>query len=99
MGSSRKPRPHRTEGEVRLGPTLVALESKDNEWCHLCGQRSTGIFVEVWLPKNAEHDRRNSAGALDRSYLRMCADCATAIGGAGVSVVDRLAALDDRPPR
>ena len=40
-----------------------------NDWCHLCGERSTGM-ADVWYPKNAEHNDECA------EYIRICRKCA-----------------------
>ena len=50
----------------------------DNDWCHICGRREDAT-VDVWYPKNAEHDLMDG---IDRSrpplenYVRICKGCA-----------------------
>lgn len=42
------------------------------EWCHVCGERSTGLFVEIRHLENAEHP----AGADNKMQIfRICGDC------------------------
>jgi hypothetical protein len=47
----------------------ITAETKFAEWCHFCGKRSTGPFIEVWYPDNAEHETNDS------HYLRFCEAC------------------------
>lgn len=55
----------------KLGPSRFKIESK-SDWCHVCGKRRFVTFAELWIPRNAEHDR--SLGK-HRSYIRMCQTC------------------------
>jgi len=59
----------------KLGPSRFKIESK-SDWCHVCGKRRFVTFAELWIPRNAEHDR--SLGK-HRSYIRMCQTCVQVI--------------------
>jgi hypothetical protein len=48
---------------------VATFEQKQmNDWCHVCGER-TQPHVEVWYPKNAEHEQKQT------QYMRICAYC------------------------
>ena len=59
----------------------IASHASSNDWCHLCGKRSSKN-ADVWWSENAEHDRgavnqRAAVGA--GRYVRICAVCAEKI--------------------
>ena len=59
-----------------IGPSFLKVEEKNFEWCHVCGQRYSGNWAELWISKNAEHGHE----ATPRSnYVRFCGDCARQI--------------------
>lgn len=49
----------------------ILLTDRYNDWCHICGNRNRGN-VEIWYPKNAEHETKNT------EYLRICRTCVEA---------------------
>ena len=55
----------------RLGPSRFKIQAK-SDWCHVCGQRRQILFVEVWRPLNAEHERNPGKHA---QYVRVCCTC------------------------
>ncbi len=58
----------------------VRVSLKHDEWCHVCGGRSTGLFAEVDVPNNAEG--RDSWSRGHRAYVRFCGACSREIGRA-----------------
>lgn len=59
-----------------VGPSFLKVERKEFEWCHVCGQRYSGNWAELWISENAEHGHE----ATRRSkYVRLCGDCARQI--------------------
>lgn len=59
-----------------IGPSFLKVERKEFEWCHVCGQRYTGNWAELWISENAEH----GIPATPRDhYVRFCGDCSRQI--------------------
>lgn len=59
-----------------IGPSFLKVERKEFEWCHLCGQRYTGNWAELWISKNAEHGHEATPSS---QYVRFCGDCSRQI--------------------
>jgi hypothetical protein len=59
-----------------IGPSFLKVERKEFEWCHVCGQRYTGNWAELWISKNAEHGHEATTRS---NYVRFCGDCARQI--------------------
>ncbi|MFM7846734.1 MAG: hypothetical protein ACKPEY_21215 [Planctomycetota bacterium] len=61
-----------------LGPSRYKVETK-SDWCHVCGRRRKIAFVDIWRPRNAEHEQNPGRHA---SYLRVCQTCLQALAHA-----------------
>ena len=55
----------------QLGPSRFKTQAK-TDWCHVCGERRQIRFVEVWHPRDAEHERNPGKHA---QYVRICRTC------------------------
>lgn len=79
---------------------------RESDWCHCCGARVDGGLVEVWYPRNAEHEGTtvspSAVSAELTKYIRLCADCigdlaSIAAGDAEQLQVDRRAKKRSTP--